>query len=95
MSVFEKNSLMKTERELAIEQAITEAKKRMWEKTEKPEVAEFFSGMDGKNVRTLETHPQTDRQKVFNLSRQLMNKIKQNPQVITPDVRFFHPKQGL
>ena len=85
----------KSEEELAIEQAIQEAKDKIAEKTTDTEKAEFFNEKDGQNLKGLESHPyQSDLNRTFHHSRDLMHLVKQTPQIIDTRVKCFRPKIG-
>lgn len=98
MNVFENNPTMEREKageELAIERAIEDARSRILRKTNEPEIAKFFNEMDQKNLKMLNLHPENGKRKILEVSRDIMHKVKQNPQIITRNVRFFHSKQAL
>ncbi len=84
----------KSEVELAIERAVAEVQRKILEKTEIPEVAEFFNKKDQQNLQVLESHPESDLNEIFKNSRDLMHQVMQTPQVIDRRVKFFHPKIG-
>jgi len=89
-----KSGVEKSEEGLAIERAIAEVQKKIMEKTENPEVAGFFKEKDKQNLQVLESHPQSDLNRIFNHSRDLMLQVKQTPQIIDRRVKFFHPRIG-
>jgi len=89
-----KSGVEKSEEELAIERAIAEVRLKIQEKTENPEVATFFNGKDKQNLQSLDSHPESDLNRTFHYSRDLMLKIKKTPQIIDKRVKFFHPKIG-
>lgn len=74
------------EEKLAIEQVL----KKIQEKTENPEMAQFFDKKDKENSEALKLHPETPLKKTFTISRELMLKIKENPQIIDKRVNFFN-----
>ncbi len=84
----------KSEVELAIERAVAKIQQKIREKTEIPEVAEFFNEKDQQNLQVLESHPESDLNEIFRNSRDLMHQVKQTPQIIDRRVKFFHPKIG-
>lgn len=89
-----KSGVEKSEEELAIDRATADIQKRIQEKTENPEVAGFFNEKDGQNLKVLESHTQSDLNKIFHHSRDLMHLVKQTPQIIDKRVKFFHQRIG-
>jgi len=77
----------KSEEELAIQ-------RRIQKKTENPEIAGFFNEKDGQNLKVLESHRQSDLNRTFHHSRDLMHLVKQTPQIIDKRVKFFHQRIG-
>lgn len=84
----------KSEEELVIEKAVAEAQSKIQEKTENPEIAEFFNKKNRQNLQILESHPQSDLNRIFNHSKDLMHRVKQTPQIIDGRIKFFYPKIG-
>lgn len=68
---------------------IEQVKRKIQEKNENPEMAQFFNVKDKENLEALESHPETQLKKVFEISRDLMIKVKENPQIIDKRVKFF------
>jgi len=84
----------KSEEELAIERATADIQRRIQKKTENPEIAGFFNEKDGQNLKVLESHRQSDLNRTFHHSRDLMHLVKQTPQIIDKRVKFFHQRIG-
>lgn len=89
-----KSGVEKSEEDLAIERATADIQRRIQEKTGNPEVARFFDEKDGQNLKVLESHAQSDLNRTFRLSRDLMHLVKQTPQIIDEKVRFFRQRIG-
>jgi len=70
--------------------AVGQVLRKIQEKTENPEMAQFFDKKDRENSEALNLHPETPLKKTFEISRELMLKIKENPQIIDKRVNFFN-----